>query len=493
MRHVPSVLLAALVLTLSYAPAGAQAFENGLAAARAKDYAGAYAQWQPLAQGGHADAQYNIGVLFEAGLGTAKNYDEAAIWYTQAAAQGHAGAQYNLGIMFAEGRGVPQSDNRAAGWLRKAAAQNHAKAQYNLGVLYQFGRGVDKDLAQSRIWFDRAAANGITPPKNAPPKSAAAAGTKSNAAKVAHRRIPGTPPAPPTAAPPDQPLEVATFLQAGLRYRLELTDTQQLIRDGATQEWLTVVIDIDLAVTQVSSGGAVFQWIFGMPAVQKTDGSLSSRISTQSYKMLEGERILYRTDGSGAVTGLGNSHEVETLFNAIVDRSLGDVERETNNPFTIETYRASLEPMRRGPYMEDLALELPKLLHFFSGRTLEASKRYSQSKVVRLSLNGAEVPSRLNYELAWFDPTNQIGWLRWSQTADRGRTANVVEAVSREIADRAGRRLPRRFDVGSVGVSEEAVYEIDLETGLPKSVVFSRDTKMLGFSVIERTQIRVLQ
>ena len=313
------------------------------------------------------------------------------------------------------------------------------------------------------------------------------------AAKTVRTRVPGTPPAPKTAAPVDELLEITTKLRAGTRYRLEVADTQVRIRDGVRETSVTVVTNVELKVTQVVGGVTVVELVFGTPAVRKTDDSLEARLVVTSYRMFEGKRVLYRTDSRGAVTGLANSHEIGAVFSALVDRMIRDVGRETNNPMIVESIRAGFEPMRRGAYMETLALELPKLIHFFSGIKLDARTNYSRPKVMRLRLNGAEVPSKLHYELAWFDRTLQVAWLRWSQTADSNRTADVVESFTRSLAASAGHRLPRRFDFGSAGASEGAVYELDLKTGLPKSIAFSRDYEMLGFSTRQSLKIRVIQ
>ena len=50
--------------------------------------------------------------------------------------KGYADAQSNLGIMYDNGNGVPENDAEAVKWYRKAADQGNAKAQYNLGVMY---------------------------------------------------------------------------------------------------------------------------------------------------------------------------------------------------------------------------------------------------------------------------------------------------------------------------------------------------------------------
>ena len=53
-----------------------------------------------------------------------------------AADQGDAQAQYDLGCMYEEGRGVKQDSAKAMQCHLKAAEQGHAKAQYELGLTY---------------------------------------------------------------------------------------------------------------------------------------------------------------------------------------------------------------------------------------------------------------------------------------------------------------------------------------------------------------------
>jgi hypothetical protein len=65
--------------------------------------------------------------MFYEGRGVAQSDVEAARWYRKAADQGIAQAQYNLGFMFDQGRGVAQSDVEAARWFRKAADQGFAQ------------------------------------------------------------------------------------------------------------------------------------------------------------------------------------------------------------------------------------------------------------------------------------------------------------------------------------------------------------------------------
>ena len=50
----------------------------------------------------------------------------------QAADQGDAEAQYNLGVIYNNGEGVPKDDAEAVRWFQLAAEQGYAKAQFEL-------------------------------------------------------------------------------------------------------------------------------------------------------------------------------------------------------------------------------------------------------------------------------------------------------------------------------------------------------------------------
>jgi TPR repeat protein len=91
-----------------------------------------------------------------------QDYGEAARWFRRAAEQGHAEAQYNLGLLYGNGQGVPYDYGAAVGWTRLAAEQGDPLAQYNLGVLYHNGEGVAQDVVESHMWLNLAA-EGLPP------------------------------------------------------------------------------------------------------------------------------------------------------------------------------------------------------------------------------------------------------------------------------------------------------------------------------------------
>ncbi len=129
MKHSIKSLLATLVVSLSLAaPVLAGPMEDGMAAYDREDYATALRLWRPLAEQGHATAQYNLGIIYEKGHGVPQDYAEAVKWSRKAAEQGHAQAQSILGLSYAEGEGVPQDYVMAHMWVNLSAAQGHKKA-----------------------------------------------------------------------------------------------------------------------------------------------------------------------------------------------------------------------------------------------------------------------------------------------------------------------------------------------------------------------------
>ena len=126
------LFIAVLVGFAALAHAG---LDEGKAAYKRGDYAMAFKEFKAAADQGNANAQYDLGLMYQKGQGVPKNYAEAAEWYRKAAEQGNAVAQDNLGFMYANGLGVPKDNAEAMKWWSKASDQGDATAQNNLRTM----------------------------------------------------------------------------------------------------------------------------------------------------------------------------------------------------------------------------------------------------------------------------------------------------------------------------------------------------------------------
>jgi uncharacterized protein len=157
-------LVAMSVLLWPIVAAQALPLDDALQAVQRKDYAAAVRLLQPLAEGGDARAQVQLGSLYYHGHGVPEDDARALQWYDRAARQGHAQAQYLLANLYAFGHaGVPEGHDAmrvAAQWYFEAARQGHMDAQYSLGLLFLAGSGVTQSATEARKWFARAARQG---------------------------------------------------------------------------------------------------------------------------------------------------------------------------------------------------------------------------------------------------------------------------------------------------------------------------------------------
>jgi TPR repeat protein len=144
-RNVPFVLAAVLFLSavgisLSEDVASNDLlFEEVRRAVRMKDFIKASALLGRLAEGGEADAQYQLGVLYETGRGVPQNDAKALEYYRQAAEQGHAKAQYSLAEFYLNGRGTTADHQLAWEWYQRSARQGYVQASNKINRLNQDG------------------------------------------------------------------------------------------------------------------------------------------------------------------------------------------------------------------------------------------------------------------------------------------------------------------------------------------------------------------
>jgi hypothetical protein len=131
-----ALLLLADTLAATGAAAPAAGAEAARAAMQAGNFAEAYCIWRSLAEGGDADAQYNLGWMYHNGYGLAIDDREARRWWDSAADLGSADALYALGNLHRHGgRGVPRDAPRAIDYFVRAAEKGDDESALLLRTL----------------------------------------------------------------------------------------------------------------------------------------------------------------------------------------------------------------------------------------------------------------------------------------------------------------------------------------------------------------------
>lgn len=120
--RISALLIAAALSACASAPTNESAYNRGVQAYRAKDFAAARAAWSVAVEAGDHSAENNLGFLLYEGLGGAAEPDRAVELWRAAAIAGHSEAQWHLGQAFQDGKAVPQSNVEAYAWFKCSIA-----------------------------------------------------------------------------------------------------------------------------------------------------------------------------------------------------------------------------------------------------------------------------------------------------------------------------------------------------------------------------------
>lgn len=132
---------------------GTRAYEDGL-------FAEAADHWLAAAESGHGSAQFNLGILYEQGLGLSQDYAQALRLYTLAAKNGVVDAAFSVAnILFVGTETTPRDIEKAVYWYLQAADAGHSGAQFSLGSMFIAGKDVAEDKETGVSWLELAASN----------------------------------------------------------------------------------------------------------------------------------------------------------------------------------------------------------------------------------------------------------------------------------------------------------------------------------------------
>ncbi|KAI9193539.1 uncharacterized protein BJ171DRAFT_603096 [Polychytrium aggregatum] len=113
--------------------------------------------FEQLANEGHGDSQFRLGMCYRYGWGARKSYSRAIRWFRKAADLGNSYAPWMAGQCYHYGYGVTTNYEKAAKWYRRSAKRGNRYGQWQLGYCYKNGFGVKSDIDKAKYWYRKAA------------------------------------------------------------------------------------------------------------------------------------------------------------------------------------------------------------------------------------------------------------------------------------------------------------------------------------------------
>lgn len=125
---------------------------------------------QSKAAAGNAAAQFRLGTLYYMGLGEQQDWAIAVDWLRKAAQQGNAEAECELGMIYQIGSdGVVQDTAEAVKWYSAAAKQHDGAADLGLAAVYAADQGTLHNDQIAADFLRKAAIAGFAPEPSNPP------------------------------------------------------------------------------------------------------------------------------------------------------------------------------------------------------------------------------------------------------------------------------------------------------------------------------------
>ena len=118
-----------------------------------KEYADAKEILLPLTFTHDGWAEYNMGQLYQWGLGVDKNDTIAMSWYKKAATDNYANAYYRIGSYYVNGTLQPKDIAKAIEYYKKGIEAGSGDAVYQLAWLYYDGKDIQQDYPEALRLF----------------------------------------------------------------------------------------------------------------------------------------------------------------------------------------------------------------------------------------------------------------------------------------------------------------------------------------------------
>ncbi|NCO02884.1 MAG: alginate export family protein [Alphaproteobacteria bacterium] len=141
-----TILLAGLLSSVSFSAVCASTnsdplfpdFNTARQAAKSDDYATAVAHWRALANAGYDDANFDYGRALAQGRGGIESDPEEAYKFlSKEADSGNERAMFEIGQMYERGIGFEPNPTQAIKWYRLASAGGHTRADYMIGRIFE--------------------------------------------------------------------------------------------------------------------------------------------------------------------------------------------------------------------------------------------------------------------------------------------------------------------------------------------------------------------
>ena len=153
MKKIYSSFFTIIFFLISSASISAD-FKKGYDALLKGDYKSAFVEFQKLAKDGDIISMYNLGRMYQNGLGVDRDFEKAMKLYLTSAKEGYSLSYNNIGQMYSLGQGVEKDHKVSMNWYKLGVKYKLSDSAYNIGTKFINGSGVEKNYSVALMWMN---------------------------------------------------------------------------------------------------------------------------------------------------------------------------------------------------------------------------------------------------------------------------------------------------------------------------------------------------
>lgn len=277
----------------------------------------------------------------------------------------------------------------------------------------------------------------------------------------------------------------------GDSYRLELTKTRKRSQGGREGQEMGTVTPVEVLVHAEHEAGYSMRWTMGESEFIGMDPERAG-LAAELVNMFQGVVLDMRTDEFGTPNALINEDDVrghvEQLFDKIEELALA----EGAPPAQLEQMLGPARSMLEGEMLDRSVLREPALYYFACGMHLEVGQLLEFEELLPNPFGGDPFPGNSQLLLESWDVEQNRAVLIHRLELDPEETSRVMLETFTQLAKKMGGPAPEAEDLPEFEIVDESEYDIDLATGLPRSMSHVRTASTAGTTQVDRIAIRVL-
>lgn len=296
-------------------------------------------------------------------------------------------------------------------------------------------------------------------------------------------------------AAPTAPVAIA------LTARIEIGRKDALVLVKGRDEWKNGELvksnesstDVDVEYLERREQGYLCRWRYGEIRLPELGDAKATEIARKIASTMSGTHFDLLLDEDGVVTAFAEeeaaakrfAEHFETVEKTLLEGSASDDKAHAALKAALRATRASLQ----GPALVSTLLREPNQFYALGGTSLEVGAPVEFENHLSNPFGGEPLLAHAKLELLETMGGGARARVRWTQVIDRdGYRAWFLEWAT-ETAERAGRAAPRAEEIPEIDITDETLYVLDLATGLPESMTWTRTLVSEGVKRVDRVRI----